>query len=366
MTISLSQSHPAFIAGTLGQGGAERQLYYILKALKESGADPCLICLTQGEYWEAPIRELGIPVIFAGASPSRSSRLTKIIRILKSLKPEIIQSQHFYTNLYASLAARAIGAREIGAIRNDVTSEVRSNGRLLGNLSLKMPRLLAANSRAAMRTAAGLGVPLSRIFYLPNAVDTDLFRPAQKRNDAGGGGVKIVSAGRLTEQKRFDRLLRIVDNLRKLTAVEFKVSIYGMGELSAPLEAMATAMGLQPFVEFRGLASDPREVYEQADIFVLTSDWEGTPNVVLEAMASGLSVVATAVGDIPEIIDHGQSGFVYDRQNEAAMAAKLAELIENRNLRVQTGRTSCKKMEDCHSLQHLPHVLQELYQKVIR
>ncbi|MBK8313239.1 MAG: glycosyltransferase [Acidobacteria bacterium] len=365
MTISLSQLHPAFIAGTLGQGGAERQLYYILKALKESGADPCLICLTQGEYWETPIRELGIPVIHAGASPSRSSRLMKIMRILKSLKPDIIQSQHFYTNLYASLAARVIGAREIGAIRNDVTSEVRSNGRLLGNLSLKMPRLLAANSRAAIRTAAGLGVPLSRIFYLPNAVDTELFHPAQQRND-DGGGVKIVSAGRLTEQKRFDRLLRIVDKLRNLTAVEFKVSIYGMGELSQSLEEMAAAMGLQPFVEFRGLASDPREVYEQADIFVLTSDWEGTPNVVLEAMASGLSVVATAVGDIPEIIDHGQSGFVYDRQNEAAMAAKLAELIENRNLRVQTGRTSCKKMEDCYSLQHLPHVLQELYQKVIR
>ena len=365
MTISLSGLHPAFIAGTLGQGGAERQLYYILKALKESGADPCLICLTQGEYWETPIRELGIPVIHAGASPSRSSRLMKIMRILKSLKPDIIQSQHFYTNLYASLAARVIGAREIGAIRNDVTSEVRSNGRLLGNLSLKMPRLLAANSRAAIRTAAGLGVPLSRIFYLPNAVDTELFHPAQQRND-DGGGVKIVSAGRLTEQKRFDRLLRIVDKLRNLTAVEFKVSIYGMGELCESLEAMAKAMGLQPFVEFRGLASDPREVYEQADIFVLTSDWEGTPNVVLEAMASGLSVVATAVGDIPEIIDHGQSGFVYDRQNEAAMAAKLAELIENRDLRVQTGRTSCKKMEDCHSLQHLPHVLQELYQKVIR
>ncbi|MBK7597345.1 MAG: hypothetical protein IPJ07_01990 [Acidobacteria bacterium] len=52
MTVSLSGLHPAFIAGTLGQGGAERQLYYILKALKESGADPCLICLTQGEYWK--------------------------------------------------------------------------------------------------------------------------------------------------------------------------------------------------------------------------------------------------------------------------------------------------------------------------
>ncbi|RMH72110.1 MAG: hypothetical protein D6675_05105, partial [Gemmatimonadetes bacterium] len=79
-----------FIAGTLGQGGAERQLYYILKTLKNTGAEPYVVCLTQGEYWEDKIKELGIDVFYFGKPSSRIGRILELLRIIKNRKPDII------------------------------------------------------------------------------------------------------------------------------------------------------------------------------------------------------------------------------------------------------------------------------------
>lgn len=139
-----------FVVGTLGQGGAERQLFYILQALITLGARPRLLCLTESEFWHEPIRKLGVEVVFVGARHSRPARLLRIIKEARVYQPHVVQSQHFYTNLYATLAARIVRSREIGAIRNDGFSEIRSGGPLFGRLNSLLPRLLAANSRAAM------------------------------------------------------------------------------------------------------------------------------------------------------------------------------------------------------------------------
>ena len=132
--VNLAELNLCFIAGTLGQGGAERQLFYLLKALRGAGASPSLLTLTQGEFWESRIRELGVPVIWVGQADSRLSRLKRIIRELRQIAaqsktPMILQSQHFYTNIYAAAAARTLGLREIGAMRCDGFSEVQAHGR---------------------------------------------------------------------------------------------------------------------------------------------------------------------------------------------------------------------------------------------
>src|SRR5262245_10008242 len=96
----LSRLTISFLAGTLGQGGAERQLFYSLRTLKESGAHPQLFCLTRGEFWEEPIRDLGVPIRWIGKHQSRAVRLACLIDSLRKDRPMIIQSQHFYTNIY--------------------------------------------------------------------------------------------------------------------------------------------------------------------------------------------------------------------------------------------------------------------------
>lgn len=361
LMFDLSQLKICFIAGTLGQGGAERQLFYILKALRQSNASLRLLCLTRGEFWEEKVRELGIPVTWVGHQASRLARLGAIISALRRQPPDILQSQHFYTNLYVVAAARALGIWEVGAIRNDGVSEVRDNGRVAGYLSLRAPRMIIANSQAGIRNAVALGVPVARLHLLANVVDTDYFRPAIR---PGRNGIRLMAAGRLTEQKRLDRFLTLVAHIRRLAGVAIKAVIIGEGPQRAQLTQQATELGLFPdVVEFRGIVPDVTMVYREADIFVLTSDWEGTPNVALEAMASGLPVVATRVGGVPDVIQHGQTGFLADSGDEGAMIEALLKLVSNVDLRMQMGARARAYVEDCHSPRRLPPLLTNIYKQ---
>lgn len=362
--IDLTRLNICFIAGTLGQGGAERQLYYLLKSLRSVGAAPRLLSLTQGEFWEAPIRELGVPVTFVGQAESRLTRLNRIIAELRTLKRAskqsfILQSQHFYTNIYAAAAARALSVREIGAMRCDGLSEVQTHGRLLGNLSLRLPRVIAANSRAAIQFALDYGLSASRLFFLPNAIESDLFSFEPKPDS---GEIRLLTVGRLEEQKRIDRFLRVVADVKNRSAKPVKVIIAGEGSLRKQLKAQSVEFGMNGEVEFRGLVSDMASLYREADVFVLTSDWEGTPNVVLEAMAAGLPVLSTNVGGVPDIVTHGQTGLLADPQDERRLAALLIELISNSQFRRELGQNARIHIENNHSLNGLPAHLSNLYQ----
>lgn len=286
-------------------------------------------------------------------------RVRALVKALGKDLPHIIQSQHFYTNLYAAVAARMLGIREIAAIRNDCLSEVRANGLLLGQLSLRFPRVLVANSRAAIRTATNMGVPSARLRLLSNVVDTNTFKPSLR---VARTPLKLVAAGRLVQQKRLDRFLYLLKNLREHSPTPVKGLIVGDGPLRRRLEEMAFEFGLLPgFVEFKGTQKNMTSIYQDADIFVLTSDWEGTPNVVLEAMAAGLPVVATRVGGIAEIIKPSETGELAKPGDDDELTMRVLELVTNPGLRARMGRSARDYVLANHSLQRLPDQLAEIY-----
>ena len=354
------------MAGTLGQGGAERQLYYILKVLKEAGAEPRVLCLTRGEYWEKRIEELGVPVVWVGQSKSRILRLIKIITELAKNKPEVIQSQHFYCNLYAVLAARILSVKEIGAIRSDAVHNISAGGKYYGPLSLRLPRKIAVNSKAAIENAVSAGAKRGRLFYLPNAVDCKVFSPGEAACERDY--LYILSAGRMSREKRFDRMLNVLRGVIKNSTVPIRISIAGDGPLRQELERQAAFLGLSKDIDFCGIKTDDEmpSFYRQGDIFLLTSDYEGTPNVILEAMASGLCVVAASVGDLPNIISHGEPGFLFNHHDENAAAEVLLELTRSRNLREKVGQNARAAIQDRYSFEKLASSLSALYGNLIR
>lgn len=364
---NLSNLKVCFLAGTLGQGGAERQFFHILQSLCQAGVSTRLLTLTQGEFWEQPIKSLGVPITWVGDSPSRIRRLFRVLGEARNDLPDVLQSQHFYTNACACLVARMLRVSGIGAMRNNGRSEVIASGPILGRLNLRMPDTLAANSRSAIEYALAHGVPASRLHLLPNVVDTDWFKPL---TSISNGPPTLIAVGRLVKQKRMDRFISLVSRLRTECGLDARGLIVGSGreheDLQPQLEEQAEQLGLLPdILQFRGAVSDMRPVYHEAAVCVLTSDFEGTPNVLLEAMASGLPVVATRVGGVPGIVRHGQTGFLHEPDDLEGMTASLAELVRNPVLRMEMGARARTHVEENHSLERLPVYLNGLYQLAV-
>jgi glycosyltransferase involved in cell wall biosynthesis len=350
-----------FIAGTLGQGGAERQLFYMVRALRSAGAKVRVLSLTRDEFWESPIRELGVAVEWIGSRPSKVARVAAAIAAVRAHGADVVQSQHFFTNLYAVVAARASGAREVGAIRSNATWEVASSG-VLGRPGLRAPRVLAANSLAGLRNATSMGVRSDRLVFLPNVVDTDRFAPASVGPDRP---IQVLGVGRRGAEKRFDRFLDIVAAVRRRAGRQVTALLVTTGRPNG-LEAHAERLGLGPGVlEFRSDVSDMPSVYQSADVLMLTSDWEGTPNVVLEAMASGLPVVSTSVGGVPDIVEHGVTGRLAAAGDDRSLEEALIDLSDDDRERRAMGARARAHVVARHSVESLPGHLTNLYTKVL-
>jgi glycosyltransferase involved in cell wall biosynthesis len=353
-----------FLAGTLGQGGAERQLFYTLKCLKECGAKVDLLCLTKGEYWEKPISNLGVAIHYVGGTSSRLGRLLQIVRVIRRLRPQVVQCQHFYTSIYGAVAGRCLGIPSIGAVRSDGFWELKTNGRFWFKLSLILPHWMAANSERAIGNLRSLGYNPEKFLLLPNVVDMDWFRPVVRSRSENE--FFILGVGSLERAKRFDRLLEIAADLQGRTNRVIRVVIAGDGTQRDSLEALAEQTRRKGVkVDMVGRVRDPLKLYQSADVLLLASDREGTPNVVMEAMACGLPVVATNVGGVADLIGNGETGFLFEPGDTAGALVPLERLACEPALAAEIGQRARAFIEKHHSVSLLPEILAGLYEKVL-
>lgn len=353
-----------FIAGTLGRGGAERQLFYMLRALKRMGVGTRVLCLTRCEAFERSIRDLRIDVEWVGASKSRVIRLLTIIKSLRKQPADIIQSSHFYTNIYAAAAGRLLGIPCIGAIRSDLTAEF-ARGVIIGTWQLRLPNQLIANSELALIRAEELGIKPGKIHFVKNVVESGISNgdpiALEERN------IRVLFVGRLSLEKNpelFVRLAARLAGIRSDRPLTFEVA--GDGPLRSKLEKLVAESGIAvgQFV-FSGEASDIDTVYRRADILVLTSDREGTPNVILEAMAHGLPVIATRVGGVPQILDHGR-GFMVEPGDLDGLVLAVSILVGDKALRRRIALSGKQFVGENHSFAYLGKRLNSIYSKLTR
>jgi glycosyltransferase involved in cell wall biosynthesis len=361
--LDLSKLKICYLAGTLGQGGAERQLFYAIQALRRCGTSVRVFSLDHGGFWQAPIEQLGASVTCVGQARSRLKRVCRIVKALKSQPADILQSQHFFTNAYVSLSAWAHNCKSIGAMRSNGQFDLSQCGRLGGRINLHLPKILAANSRSSIQYAIQHGVASSRLFFLPNVVDTDQFKPAAK---VAEGPITLLAVGRLTREKRFDRFISLIHQLRHNCGLDVRGWIVGPTrsdqDLRPELERQAATLDLRSdALRFVGRIPDLSSTYQQATIFVLTSEHEGTPNVLLEAMASGLPVAATRVGGVPEIVQHGRTGFLVSQDNLDDLTTAIVELMRNPDRAREMGVRARAYVEGTHSVHRLHAYLADLY-----
>lgn len=356
-----------FLVGTLGRGGAERQLVYMLHALKKTDEVSLrVLCLTKGESFEKEIKALGVPLEFVGGSRFRTAKLWQIVKAIRHEQPDIIQSSHFYTNLYAAVAARLLKKQSIGAIRSNLINELEANG-VFGHGHLRAPKFLIANTTFARDRAIDKGISPDKIFFLPNVVAmSEGYEKNGLNHNKGNRPVKLLFVGRFTQEKRPDRFLRVVSEVMNLCSeVKVTAQMLGDGPLLPKMKSLAKELGIGARqIDFPGEREDISDFYRNSDILLLTSDWEGTPNVLLEAMGYGIPVIATNVGGVPKIVKE-DCGFQIAPDDEKAFIKTTLNLIHNESLRNELGKNGREYVKHFHSTDFLQNRLLNIYQKVL-
>jgi glycosyltransferase involved in cell wall biosynthesis len=176
---------------------------------------------------------------------------------------------------------------------------------------------------------------------VPNGVDLERFTyvplvPTRQ--------VCIVGVGSLRSIKRWDRILTATATLQQHD-LNFLVRIVGEGPLKGVLQQQAQVLGVANRVAFLGDQENIPEILANATFLVHTSDSEGSPNAVMEAMSCGRAVVATDAGDIPYVVDDGKTGFVVCRGDDATLIDRMAQLITERDLCRSMGEAGRLKAE---------------------
>jgi glycosyltransferase involved in cell wall biosynthesis len=356
----------ALVAGTLARGGAEKQLFYMARALAGAEVDVRVYSLRRGEFFEAELQRIGIPPIWIGRHASPVLRTIALVRALTNFRPHIVQAAHFYTNLYVAAAALAHRAVGVGALRSAGSHEISSNGRWDPWL-LRVPSALLANSQAAKRNTESLGVRPETVYVVPNVIDLPaLDRSAANNNERAWGCDRIVvaSVARHVRVKRLERFLAAVARARTAVPTIFGVLI-GTGPEHEGLRTLAQQLGLGPScVAFLGLRDDVPSLLRAADLLLVTSDEEGFPNAILEAMAARLPVITTPAGDAGLVVQDDVTGYVVPFDDVEQIAERVVRLARSPELRRSLGRAGRLRVEQCYGSEQLAVSLLGTYRSI--
>ncbi|HKU59696.1 MAG TPA: glycosyltransferase family 4 protein [Gemmatimonadales bacterium] len=186
--------------------------------------------------------------------------------------------------------------------------------------------------RLAQETLPGLEYSV-----IQNGVDLERFRPRANGRAAPSQRIRCLAVSRLVERKGLDDLLRAFASLER---GRYELEIVGGGADERPLRALTTELGLDDLVRFTGPLDRVRTAarYRDADIFTLASWEEAFGNAFAEALASGLPVIGSNVGGIPELVEHGRHGVLVPPRDPATLAAAIRFLAERPELRAEMGR----------------------------
>ena len=204
--------------------------------------------------------------------------------------------------------------------------------------------VIAVSDRVAAYAAREYRIPEHRLSTIPNGVDLDHFRPSQRRA-ASPATFTLGCTGRLHKKNDHMTLLNAFARIRSRQPGA-DLLLLGRGPEEARLKAAATALGLGACTRFVGEHSDVAPWLKEMDVYVQTSVAEGMPNSILEAMAAGLPVVATAVGGTPEVVVHGETGLLVPPGDPVAVAEAVGRLLENAAFRDAFGRAGRRRAEE--------------------
>jgi glycosyltransferase involved in cell wall biosynthesis len=321
------------LSTSLGLGGADRQILYLAHALLEHQYDVKLVCMTGlGEMGSRALSQ-GLPILSLEMQRGRADRASfqRLVGLLREWRPHVLTSFMYHANLFGRLAGKWAG---VPLIVTSIRSERNESGARdwLMRLTNWMDDACTTNSQEVADSLLRRGMlARHKVRVIPNGVDiAALTAPpearARLRAELGVAPDEVVwlAIGRLLPQKDYPTMLRAFQPLAGRPA---RLFIAGRGPLLEQLTQLAEQLGIRARVGFLGVRDDIAELLAAADGFVLSSAWEGMPNVVMEALAAARPGVATTVGGVPELVEPDASGWLAPARDAGALSHAMQRLM---------------------------------------
>jgi glycosyltransferase involved in cell wall biosynthesis len=344
-----------FVIGTLDIGGTERQLTRLAIELQSLGHDVDVLCLSKGGPLSRDLDRAGVrwttfgwTGFWRGEDGRRHlavfiEQLRKLVDLalyLRRRRPDVCHTFLFWGNAVGILAAFAVRVPVRVSGRRSMVQDLEGprNARLRSALSWlvnSLSQAIVANAEAVARDVVRAELaPRRKLRVIRNGVD--LPDEQAKPGTDPPRGVMIANFHVYKGQADVVRALSLIEEPPSVTFA-------GDGASRHEVEQLSCELGIAPVLEFVGEIADPASVYLRAQFALLPSHFEGLPNALLEAMAFGLPVIATSVGGIPEVIEHGVSGLLVPPESPDVLAAAIMQLAGDSDLRLRLGAAARRR-----------------------
>lgn len=350
------------VIGQLTYGGAEGQLFELARGLA-AFADPVVYCLSSAtEPYGSRLAEAGVRL---RVLPSRGSfdlsRVKALRRAMVEDGVEVVHAFLFLASGYAYLATRGLRRVRLVTSARNCKPEPNVVRRAVLKAAFRASKRVLCNSREMARYAASYyGAPPDRTRVVLNGVDTARFRRPRPPHD----GLRIGTVGRVEKQKNL-RVFLDAAEIVLASRPDARFEIVGDGSLRPAFADEVQRRGLAYAVTLPGTRADIPGFFAGLDQFWLTSDWEGTPNVVLEAMAAGLPVIATGVGGTPEVLDDGVTGVLVEAGDVVGIARASLGLASDPVAAQAMGRCAAKAADERFSIAAMVRATADLYEEAL-
>ena len=369
----------AHVIYRLDVGGLENGLVNLINRIPAQRFRHAIVCLTDSSAFRERLKR-DVPV-FALHKPPGNSPVTqfKLWRLLNRLRPDIVHTRNLGA-LEATLPAALAGVpvRIHGEHGRDVDDLDGTNTRrqLLRRFYKPfMHQYIALSQDLASYLLHKIGVPPSRIAQIYNGVDSERFHPAGEHRDsvphagfAGPGHFVIGTVGRmhdvkdpLTLARAFVRLMQVMPGAEQ----RLRLVMVGEGPLRERVRMLLAEAGVDQYAWLPGERNDVARIMRSFDLFVLPSLAEGISNTILEAMATGLPVLATAVGGNPELIQAGVTGTLVPRDDPESMARAMRAYAESAELCRRHGMEARRTIERRFGMDAMVNAYMAVYDQLL-